>query len=66
MVVKMWFDCDLVSNLGDINLSGFTQFCRRFELPDNDDLGPDYLKIASGNNPKAIYRPVFFVEYYVP
>ena len=61
-----WFGCDLVSNLGDINLFGFTQFRLWFDLPDNDDLRPDYLKIASGNNPKAIYRPVLIVEYYVP
>ena len=61
-----WFGCDLVSNFADINLTGFTQFRLWFDLPDNDDLRPDYLKIASGNSPKASLRPVLIVEYYIP
>jgi hypothetical protein len=61
-----WFGCDLLSHLGDINLLGFTQFRLYFDLDDNDDGRPDYLRITSGNNPKAEYRPVLIVDYYIP
>jgi hypothetical protein len=48
-----------------INLTGLSQFRLRFAKDDNNDLGPDYLRIFSGNAPAAD-QPKLIIEYYVP
>ena len=52
--------------LDDINLTGPTQFRLRFNLDDNNDDSPDYLKIFCGDMPVPFNRPVLRVWYYVP
>jgi hypothetical protein len=49
-----------------INRVGNTQLRLRFQLDDNDDMGNDYLKFASGNANRQTDRPQLLVEYYVP
>jgi len=48
-----------------LNLTGVTQFRLRFDLDDNDDMAPDYLRFYTGNAPAAD-RPELIIDYYLP
>jgi hypothetical protein len=49
-----------------INLTGVTQLRLRFELDDNDDQSPDFIKFYSGNDNDLSNRPRLLIDYYVP
>jgi hypothetical protein len=48
-----------------VNLTGITQFRLRFQVGDNDDGDPDFIRFYSGNA-AAANRPMLVVEYNVP
>jgi len=66
VAVLNWYSCDVTSGVGFFNRQGFTQFRLYFDVDDNDDRRPDYVKFASGNNPNQSYYPVLVVYYGIP
>ena len=47
-----------------INLTGITQIRLRFQLDDDDDMNPDYLRFYSGDYDRLPDRPQLTIEYY--
>jgi hypothetical protein len=65
-----WYSIDLTSAKEYINklstLSGVTQIRLRFQMDDNNDGFPNYLRLWSGDCPTVSDRPVLIIEYDVP
>lgn len=65
--VDNWYSAVLISLArAYVNKKGPTQFRVYFTTDDNDDRNADYMKFYSGNHPTASFRPMLFVEYYLP